>query len=469
MNICLISEGSYPYVSGGVSTWVNDIINSMPEKRFSILSIMPDCDSASHFKYEIPPNVTVVKTLYLDDYLKLDPAKIRKEPLLGVRDRRELQKFFDFDKHLDWAVLSGIFGNPKKSGDVVQLLQSKVFWEVLLHRYKESFEEEEFNRFFWTFRSMLLPVVHLMQQDFGQSDVYHAVSTGYAGLMGIMLKKKHKRPLLLTEHGIYAREREEEILSATWVEGVYKRLWIDFFYFISMGVYESADKIVSLFERNKKIQVEIGADCDKTVVIPNGVDCEKFDMERQPHDGFIIGAVLRVVPIKDVKTLIRAFKVVSEELEDAALYIVGPTEEDVEYYEECVRLVSNLQLDRRVVFTGKMDVKEIMPRLDVMVLTSISEGQPLVILEAMAAGIPFVSTDVGSCRELLEGPNDDFGPAGIVTRLVDPGETAQALIEVLKNETLSTSMSDSGRKRARCLYGKQALIERYRNLYERLR
>ena len=87
-------------------------------------------------------------------------------------------------------------------------------------------------------------------------------------------------------------------------------------------------------------------------------------------------------------------------------------------------LAATLGIAERVEFTGRVDVKQIYPRIDVLVLTSISEGLPLVILEAAAAGIPVVSTDVGACRELLEGsqPADRaIGPSGLVTGLADPG------------------------------------------------
>ncbi len=127
-----------------------------------------------------------------------------------------------------------------------------------------------------------------------------------------------------------------------------------------------------------------------------------------------VGSILRVVPIKDVLTLIRAFKLVHSAEPDARLMLIGPTDEDEDYYDQCMNLVSILGLDDVVTFTGRINIHDKLHEIDVLTLTSISEGMPLVILEGLASGIPFVATNVGSCRELLEGTTDDYGPAGLI-------------------------------------------------------
>ena len=122
----------------------------------------------------------------------------------------------------------------------------------------------------------------------------------------------------------------------------------------------------------------------------------------------------------------------------------------------------------RVEFTGRVDVKQIYPRIDVLVLTSISEGLPLVILEAAAAGIPVVSTDVGACRELLEGsqPADRaLGASGLVTGLADPGATAQAILSLARDAGLREEMGRAARNRVRAHYQESDLIRRYREIY----
>jgi glycosyltransferase involved in cell wall biosynthesis len=121
-----------------------------------------------------------------------------------------------------------------------------------------------------------------------------------------------------------------------------------------------------------------------------------------------------------------------------------------------------------VEFTGRVDVKTIYPRIDVMALTSISEGLPLVILEAFAAGVPVVSSEVGACRELLEGrlPADRaLGASGLVTGLADPAATARAILTLAQDGGLREEMARAARARVSAHYQEADLIRRYREIY----
>lgn len=470
MEICLIIEGSYPYITGGVSSWVYSLINELDEVKFKLISIMPSREEKTEYKYPIPDNVQAIKTIYLDDFKDLNTNLYKKKVKLTPQELNEIKSFFRFQSDVDWEVVAETICDSNKIGNVLEFLQSKTFWEMLLELYQDEFNGQGFNQFFWTVRSMFLLVISIMQNQLPKADIYHAVSTGYAGLLGLLAKVKHDKSFILTEHGIYAREREGDIIKATWVKGVYKQMWIDFFYFISTGAYQKADKVISLFERNRNIQLKLGAAPEKTVVIPNGINLEEFTLKKEEHQGLNIGAILRIVPIKDVLTLIKSFKIVHKKIpEEVTFYLMGPYEEDKEYYEECLRLIKKLDLQDDIIITGRVDVLEYMPRLDLLVLTSISEGQPLVILEGLAAEIPFVATDVGSCRELIEGrPGDNIGNAGIITNPTSPTEIAQAIIKLLSDENLRTEMGRNGRKRVERYYTKQKLIESYKQTYKNL-
>ena len=112
--------------------------------------------------------------------------------------------------------------------------------------------------------------------------------------------------------------------------------------------------------------------------------------------------MLRVAPIKDVKTMIQAFAFAKEKVPNLKLWIMGPTDEDKKYAQECFDLVKALNVSD-VEFTGRINVRDYLGKMDFTLLTSISEGQPLTILESFAAHKPVVATDVGNCRELLFG------------------------------------------------------------------
>lgn len=463
MIICLVIEGSYPYITGGVASWVHQLISGLPEFQFKIISIMPTRSEKLNLRYESPSNLIEIKTLFLDDYLN-SPKKLRKKKLyLSEEEKEQLKKFIELDPEVNWEMLFKVL-SARKVGTPTEFLESRTFWDLIVDYYEKNYGDSVFNTFFWTERNMLLPLIHLLQQETLQADIYHAVSTGYAGILGVALKHWYNKPLILTEHGIYAREREEDILKAKWVTGIYKKLWIRFFYFISTAPYKSADKIVTLFQKNSEIQISLGAPREKTVVIPNGVDNSKYNIIYKEHDGYNIGSIVRVTPIKDVMTLIRAFKIVKENMEGVKLYIIGPTDEDPDYYSDCVNLVKMLNMENDIVFTGRVNVLDYLSILDVLVLTSISEAQPLVILEGMSVGLPFVATDVGGCKELLDR-NEYEGVCGLVGNLVSPNDTALNIMRILMDPKKSQEMSENGKKRARRAFGQNNLLDRYEDLY----
>jgi polysaccharide biosynthesis protein PelF len=121
-------------------------------------------------------------------------------------------------------------------------------------------------------------------------------------------------------------------------------------------------------------------------------------------------------------------------------------------------------------FTGRADVREYYQGLDLVVLTSLSEAQPLVVLEANCAGIPVVTTDVGACRELLHGitPEDQaIGPSGLLTHVASPRETAEAIIHLWRDEALRLRMAAAGQERVRAFYQQEDLYATYREMYRR--
>lgn len=120
-------------------------------------------------------------------------------------------------------------------------------------------------------------------------------------------------------------------------------------------------------------------------------------------------------------------------------------------------------------FHGRVNVVEWFPKVDVQVLTSISEGQPLVILEGYCSGLPCVASDVGSCRELLEGrtPEDKaLGAAGIVTGIGNPEQTAQGIIKILQDPELHQAMSQAAHQRVRRYYDHDQMVQTYRSIYQ---
>ncbi len=125
-------------------------------------------------------------------------------------------------------------------------------------------------------------------------------------------------------------------------------------------------------------------------------------------------------------------------------------------------------LDKSIHFTGKVDINAYYPQLDVIVLTSISEAQPLVILEANSMGIPVVSTDVGACEELLSGRGADdkaLGKSGFIAGVTNSAEIAEAIIKIWTSKSLQEQMARAGRERVARYYNKKDLDAQYREIY----
>ena len=467
MKVCLIAEGCYPYVVGGVSTWVQTLISEFSDMEFCVYAIGVNEEERGRFKYELPENVTEVEEIFLKSIHKGGEKK-KKRYKIDAQGKKALRSLI-IEKDVNWNEVFDFFN--KNQVPSVEILMGREFLELAMELYEKSYSRTVFVDFLWTLRSMYLPFFTLINNPLPEADLYHSVSTGYAGVLASMGKYLYEKPFLLTEHGIYTREREEEIIKAEWTKGYFKDMWIQHFYKLSRCAYDYADKVVSLFSVNRELQIELGCNQEKTVIIPNGIREENYANLPQKEEGeetLNIGAIVRVVPIKDIKTMIMAFNEVKEELPNTKFYIMGPMDEDPEYYDECKKIVDSFGLDN-VIFTGRIDVKQYIGKMDVLVLTSISEAQPISILEGMAASKPWVVTNVGACRELMEGRLEDgLGLAGFVVPTMNISRIASAIVKLGKDKDLRNEMGKIGLKRVKKYYRQEDFINEYSNMYDML-
>lgn len=464
MKICLILEGSYPYVRGGVSTWADAFIRSMPDHEF-ILWTIGDLDSKrGQFLYQLPGNVVGVHENFLDTALEM---RVRRRSNIKISGpEREAINQLIRCKDPDWNVLLGLF--CEKCKNPLELFMSEDFLDVLKVFCRDEYPYAGFLDLFWTIRSMFVPLFHLIGHSMPEADIYHSVSTGYAGVLGAMGSLKYGSPMVLTEHGIYTREREEEILRSDWVVPYFKSLWVAMFYMFSRLAYQQAAYVTTLYSHASQIQQEIGCPPEKCTIIGNGVDFGAFStIPRKSPDGWIdIGAIVRFAPIKDVKTMIYTFSRLKQERDNVRLHILGGVD-DEEYYQECLSLIEYLGV-KDINIPGLVDIKAYMQQLDFTLLTSLSEGQPFAILESLAAGRPLVATDVGSCRELIEGRNgDDFGPAGICVPPMHQTALLGALIDMCGDDRLRQRMGETGRERVGAHYEHNKMIADYQAIYQK--
>ncbi len=464
MKICLVLEGCYPYVHGGVSTWMHQYIQIMKEHEFVLWVIGAKAEDRGKFKYQPPENVTEVYEVFLDDALRLRNDNRLRRHHFTKEEIDSLGELMDCRKP-DWEVLFRLY--QKEKVNPISFLKSEAFLDILTRICLERYPYIAFADAFHTIRSMLLPVLYLLGTKVPKADAYHAISTGYGGLLATLGSWLYQKPLMLTEHGIYTREREEEIIRAKWVAPSFKKHWIRFFYMLSDMIYDRAWVVTSLFTNAMRSQIDMGCDPEKCRVIENGVSYERFcNIPVKEDDGWIdIGAVVRLAPIKDVKTMIYAFYELSHRVPNVRLHIMGGVD-DEEYAKECYDLVDQMKLDN-VLFTGRVDVVKYMEKLDFTILTSISEGQPLSVLESFAAARPCVTTEVGCCRELLEGKSgDDLGIAGYCVPPMYREGLADAMEMMCDSHVRMLRMGKTGQARVERYYRHERMIEEYRKMYQ---
>lgn len=492
VDVLLFLEGTYPYVAGGVSSWVHGIIAGMPELTFGIFFLGSAFNEQKTMKFELPDNVIYILEVAAYEVTftwgRGAQARMADRPAAwqAIRDfHMDLQR--GHLQHFD--ALYEALGDPvRRPLGFEEVARATETWDILLDTYRAFAQDVSFVDFFYTWRFSHFPILHLLGAEMPRARVYHTICTGWAGLLAVLARKRHARPMLLTEHGIYTNERRIEISQAEWIYtaeeddlllrrdmGYFKVLWTRIFEALGRLTYDYCDSIFTLYGGNRELEVKFGAKRDNVRIIPNGVKIDRFTRERTPRDParpFQVGFVGRVVPIKDVKTLIRACRMVCERIPNVEFLLMGPTDEDVGYFEECKSLTTLLGLDDKLKFLGKVNVPERYPQLDLQILTSISEGQPLVILEGYCSGLPCVATNVGSCAELLLGQTEEdvaLGPAGIVTAVGNPKETADAVVKILGDAALWQRMSDTAVQRVRRFFDYDAMIASYRAIYEQYR
>lgn len=209
---------------------------------------------------------------------------------------------------------------------------------------------------------------------------------------------------------------------------------------------------------------------EKVTVLENSVDYERFagvsvpkadakQMLGLPSDAFVFGTIGRLAPTKGLAYLIEAFSKVKAKKPSVHLLLLGdgPCRADLE------RQASSMPCRDSVHFLGhKSDIEQLLRGMDVFVLSSVAEGMPRAILEAMASGVPCIATEVGGIPEIFDGRD--------VGLLVPPGDAdalAQAMIELAgASEERLRECAEQAKKRISRFYSHEVVGEKLRKLYE---
>jgi glycosyltransferase involved in cell wall biosynthesis len=192
-------------------------------------------------------------------------------------------------------------------------------------------------------------------------------------------------------------------------------------------------------------------------VVPNCVHIPEGVAEPRQEGRIRIGTVGRMVWEKDYGNLIDAFKLVIEAGIDAELVFVGDGSERPMLEARAEELL----LADRILFPGfQSDVRSFLKSFDIFVLSSVWEGLPVSMLEAMAMHLPVVATKVGGIPEVIQD-----GVDGLLVESRDPEKLAGALIRLSENPSLRKTIGAAGHGKVKSAYSREAICRRYENLY----
>ncbi|MBI9106256.1 MAG: GT4 family glycosyltransferase PelF [Spirochaetales bacterium] len=451
--VCIILEGSYPYVTGGVSAWTHDLIINLPEIDFVLFTISPEKDM--ELRYSLPDNVVEHADIVLNKHYESTAKPASKKKLMqAVNNAHNLFRANSVDnfEELINIIPEGFFLYD-------EAVKSTTGWNMIVEANQKHNPMYAFTDYYWAWKSSHDMLFTIIGSRLPEADIYHAISTGFAGIAASAAKIRKKKPLILTEHGLYHKEREMEIRKSDMIRGYQRDMWIRLYNGFSRICYSQADRIISLFEENRRKQHELGANQSITEVIPNGIDLPRFSIQREEKDGFHVGLVGRVVPIKDIKTYISTAKIVLERIPEATFYCIGPMDEDPGYYRDCEMLVKSFKITDRFIFTGRQNVLDYYKFLDVLVLTSVREAQPLVILEGYCGGVPAVATAVGNIPEMLDYDDRFLAPSK------DSEKLAECIQFVHEHPDEMKIINEANKQKAITFYNKTDLHRKYLKIY----
>ncbi len=285
----------------------------------------------------------------------------------------------------------------------------------------------------------------------------HGVRANLCGRSAAKLANNH--PVITTIHSLVTKDYPTNL--ANWFYAAVDRITMPW-----------ADYLICVSARLKDYVVKKGFPREKVEVIGNGIDLAPFEKldevdRKNIREEFqirsedkVVGTVGRLVPIKGYDVFLKAAQKMALQNDSIRFLVVGegPSEKELK------ALARRYKIEEKVIFAGyRKDIPELFKAMDVFVISSYSEGGPIVLLEAMASGVPVVSTRVGGIPEVIED-----GQTGL---LVPPGkeeELAEKIMKLLKQPDLRRSIQEKALKKVRQEFTTDRAVEKTQALYLRL-
>ncbi|KFG71969.1 GT4 family glycosyltransferase PelF [Streptomyces mutabilis] len=460
--VTLLTEGTYPHSHGGVSVWCDQLVTGMPDLDFDVIAVTGT--GREPLVWDVPAHVGRVVSVPM-----WGPAPQGAAP----RGRRRNRLAADYERFvsalLDPRAEDGFgpalyrLARVAADGGLSAFLRGDRAIAVLtavwnrpglpVREARPSLHDAV------TATALLEHALRPLAAPCPRQGVAHAVSGGLAVLPGLAALERHGVPLLLTEHGVYLRERYLGYRTGPYRWPV-KALLLGFFRLLAEETYRRAALITPGNRYNRLWEERGGAAPESIRTVYNGVDPAAFPPAGPEPAQPVLSWAGRVDPIKDLETLIRAFALVRAELPDARLRLFGGTPRGGEAYRErCEALAAELGHGDAVTFEGRVeDIKDAYAAGNVVMLSSISEGFPFTLIEAMSCGRATVSTDVGGVREAV-------GDTGLVVPPRDPAAMAAAALELLRDAGRRRAMGEAARLRVIEQFTLRRTIDTFRSIY----
>jgi len=478
----LISEGTYPFYGGGVSTWSHMLCQKLRGVNWFLYSINAGYEDQPLF--DLTENVKEVIQLPIwapdepQDYKSFvgDYTRVVDRKLLTTKENVE-SAFVPIFRDL----LKVVYDEEARGEEIDRVFYA--LWQYFqIYDYKETFQQECVWKLFQTeailhnrhdgikatlfdltvalrwFYRFLMPFALSVKKV----DLCHITSSGFPLIPALTLKYQYDVPLLMTEHGVYARERLLYINRSDYSYFI-KDFLINLTETVTTLSYYKADKIASVNQFNTVWEKLYGADENKINVIYNGVDHTQFIPRDKPKDlkGVpTVVAAARIFDLKDILTMIRTCEVVKRRIPNVQFLVYGDDQAVPEYTAECKALIRELKLKNNFFLKGFHErPHELYCEGDISILTSISEGFPYTVIESMSCGVPVVATDVGGVKEAVDEMS------GYVCKPRDHEAIAEKVVELLLDKELRSKMSSHARERVLEYFTLDHFVSEYQQLY----
>ncbi|TDP54428.1 hypothetical protein DEU33_1506 [Kocuria sp. AG109] len=516
VDVAIIMESTYPFLKGGVSAVVHDIVTMNPDISYGIIHIAWDSAAPSEDLYGMPENVRWVRLIHLSMEEHAQDFKAAGARAVGMdrgQRRRVSGWFFDGIRTLArtgdpeplWRLYDAGFNPRTRTMEAWRVLGTQEFMTAVRERLSRlglSLSET-----FWLVRDFMSILYALLAETMPRARVYHAHTTGYASLVAAAAARDHDAAFLLTEHNLYVRDTVNTLLGRNMAlpvrTGDYRdfeavtpvqRAWMAWWIEMGRFCYPSTDRITYLYPKALEEARGLDAPVDdpgRVSILPNGTVLSEFNEqyalrleetqriaaltpEGAARRTWKLVFIARVVPIKGLADLLDALHLlISRGVEDFTLDVLGPTDHVPEYYELCRQKIEELHLERWVSFRGTVDVRAQLGRYDLLLMPSYNEGQPVVALEAMSAGIPVIGSDVGGMSQLIDDElthpdGRTWQGCGVLTRPGDAPMLADAVAGVISDPARYARLAASARGRVEGFFQLSDVMARYNDLYREL-